>query len=1390
MSGENNAEKPKNTLGDALSSETLEGIQEQAETNLKAKLEELRMAVEEDIKATKEERGVFNFKAYPEYLSIRFGLDSLLREITNGAPSNENLKKYSEEYKELSKQLVSAIEKIESVRAESTSPSTEVKADNPEIVTPEPPTETEPPAQTQEPAKEKKVPMVREKRDKEIIERVKTESKEKQIEQISLAIERLNDQKSKLESILAKPDLPASKKGLVGRAIEETTELSQKANESKEKGIGINENTVERLWARVEKNFDIISEELLVPKNLPIESSPEGDRMTQELEQRLREAKEPPEKMDIDIGEKEPNKFEVSEKAKTLIIEMEQIKDKLDKILLEDFDIPSELGEQLNTEQHRLSGLIEFLSKDNSQPLLDKSKQEIEIAQNVIKKYEAQSASEIKMEDLEKAKPTPPPLFEITPEEEKEHKESLKLNQLVDEAFDLYQKNSSVRGGFDPKVGADDLIREAVSYLIDKAVANGILESKEAVTELKRKIAESQGLQEDEDRDNTPFDKANFPLLAEEEAHNENENRDASKSAKGEIPKELIKPKLEEKEPSTQELSPEEKTKAKEIAKELFKLHQELSQNEKTDTDMFFVSNEIDKKVKEMAPDNEKLQSEILQELLNMLDHREDVESENRSANFSEGEIPKEVINALNKVEKPEDVEKLPETIKEKLIKGFNTWGLRSNAWKDKQWSSISGNISKLFKEGGDENRLFVNIKNSFLRSRERSKEKLENVGTGKMAKIASASMLAGNILRYGRGIMDATGLSVVNPLRWATWGSMALSRFGKGVKELGAEQATKESLLDQEEAFAQAIKIYEKAGGTYSMEEGGQGTTRTALKTAYYQDVPKDLIRRLESRTPDEKRTTLQKFSENLMNFRVEKSIRNTQKKLEEIEKSSLTEAEKEQKRTEVIKKYETLLRDYDRIIDENGQINMLAMVGKRMESISKYVVTAMTLETLAELPFAVEKMWDHASQILGQHTEADTAAAFQALESQIGINSADGLDKTEILQVTKAIKDLEGAGYSDQAESVREHYAPIMAEILGQSSNTTTTEVPTGLTKTEVEETIKTINNLKTSEPERAKGLLEFYANSKVEGSNLPFKDFVEHPEKLQDIKVGAVIGEALKPFRFENPIAGNQDSIWFSTEQSFRMNPDRFGYDASKDGSVNEWAKHKTAEALKELADKKFGGKMPDLVHDGDKVIVEIDTDGKAHVNFENSSGMPAGNLPEKPALEIGKPETQSVEQAWQNAPTDSRDAIVRQFITKEMATPEYQAGDFPKPNAERIETYAKMFRGEWDKIDTPEKLAQSLFEFDNRVKEYTALILGGKFDKNIDPVSFQQLKANIFPIEGKSGKLYFTQFVDEGKWQLFQQDAQGITKQLDRKKGFLGGKTQVFDTMHVRKFLRGH
>ncbi|MDP3763723.1 MAG: hypothetical protein Q8Q92_03690, partial [bacterium] len=238
--------------------------------------------------------------------------------------------------------------------------------------------------------------------------------------------------------------------------------------------------------------------------------------------------------------------------------------------------------------------------------------------------------------------------------------------------------------------------------------------------------------------------------------------------------------------------------------------------------------------------------------------------------------------------------------------------------------------------------------------------------------------------------------------------------------------------------------------------------------------------------------------------------------------------------------------------------------------------------------------------------------------------------------------------------------------------------------------------------------------------------------------------------------------------------------------------DWAKKRTAETLKELADKKFSGKLPDLVHDGDKVIIEIGADGKPHVNFENSSGIPSGNLPEK--IDGVKTETMSAEKAWHEAPDDSKDAIVRQYIATELAKPEAQAESFknlfPKLDEERVKVYAKMFKGEWNEIDTPQKLAQSMFEFDNKVKEYTAVVISGKFDRDVDPVSFQQLKENIFPVEGKSGKLYFTQFVDEGRWNIFEEDAQGNTRQLDTKKGFLGGKTKVFTTMNVKKFLRGH
>ncbi|MDP3764785.1 MAG: hypothetical protein Q8Q95_04160 [bacterium] len=1082
MSGENKEGGPK--IGDTIPQEVLEGMREQAKENLKGQLE---TKISDDLEALALAEKDPAFKNSPEIQQIKSELGAFLEKVKAlEDPPEAEVISFETEREALSNRLSETIQKIES--------------QEPAPVTP-PTTETELPAAPQ--PKERKSYMVQGRRDEELAGRIETESKEKQKEyqeeQLPLVAERLDDQKTKLKEILTKPDLGPEKTAQIQEALRETDQFEMSAKVLKERGELISNDVIERFWQRVENNFDIISEQFLVPANLPIESSPEGDRLTQELEQRLKEAQEPAEKMDIDLGEKEP------------------------------------LTQELPTE---------------SEPL--------------------KSALDIAMEKTE--------------------------------------------------------------------------EVSKAVKEVK------------------------------------SENEEANKSfLEGDIPKEM----------------------RRDIA-DIRKAKLEEAEKNKGVVDAEFT------------------------------------------------EIKPEEAELIAKVETIEDVEKLPEATKEKIAKGFATWGLRADAWKNEQWSKLFGNVSKIYAEGTGGDRFFKNLKADFIRDRDKAREKAKKIDDGVITRTASIMSLTGNILRYGRGLMDATGMSVVNPLKWVTWGAMATSRTLEAAKEVSLETTTKDRLLDVDMALEEAIKIYEKAGGTYSVDKGGdEKASKENLKTTYYRDIPKDLVERLNSRSTDEKRTMLQEFSLKLITLGIERSVKNTAKEIELIEASSIPQGEKDKKIQEFVLKHEAKLRDYDRIIDSNGQMDTLAIVSKRIAQLGRVTATAMTLETLAEMPFAVEKMWDNAAEALGNSgppikevltpEQIEKNNAF--FDSVAGVNSKDGLSTEEALQIAKTSEDWKACGLEREADELNTHFAQFL-----ESSPNTLTETPA-----------------------------------------------------LEDIKPGsASVAETLKPFRFENPIAGNQDSIWFSTEQSFRMNPDRFGYDASKDGTISDWAKKRTAETLKELADKKFGGKLPDLVHDGDKVIVEIGADGKPYVNFENSSGIPAGHLPEKPSLsvpEAGKADAQAVgvekfEKAWRETPADSRNSIVRQFILGEMSKPEYQAGDFPRPNPERIDTYTKMFKGEWDKISTPEKLAQSLFEFDNRVKEYTALILEGKFDKNVDPVSFQQLKENIFPVEGKSGKLYFTQFVDEGKWQLFEEDKQGATHQLDRKKGFLGGKTKVFDTMHVRKFLRGH
>ncbi|PWB38992.1 MAG: hypothetical protein C3F02_01120 [Parcubacteria group bacterium] len=89
---------------------------------------------------------------------------------------------------------------------------------------------------------------------------------------------------------------------------------------------------------------------------------------------------------------------------------------------------------------------------------------------------------------------------------------------------------------------------------------------------------------------------------------------------------------------------------------------------------------------------------------------------------------------------------------------------------------------------------------------------------------------------------------------------------------------------------------------------------------------------------------------------------------------------------------------------------------------------------------------------------------------------------------------------------------------------------------------------------------------------------------------------------------------DSIWRSTHDMIEHNPEKFGYhgDINDHVALDKFAENQTANLVAQL-NKEQGGNLADLVHSGDKVVVDF-KDGHPHLSFEASSGIKAGHLPD--------------------------------------------------------------------------------------------------------------------------------------------------------------------------------
>ena len=112
---------------------------------------------------------------------------------------------------------------------------------------------------------------------------------------------------------------------------------------------------------------------------------------------------------------------------------------------------------------------------------------------------------------------------------------------------------------------------------------------------------------------------------------------------------------------------------------------------------------------------------------------------------------------------------------------------------------------------------------------------------------------------------------------------------------------------------------------------------------------------------------------------------------------------------------------------------------------------------------------------------------------------------------------------------------------------------------------------------------------------------------------------------------------DSIWRSTRQIFKDNASELGYggDLNNEDELYEWSENQTRQVVSEYSETQADGKIKDLVHNADKVSIDIEN-GKPVLSVSYDSGEEADYLPkETKTLHRAVEENNNVQQAGDSA-----------------------------------------------------------------------------------------------------------------------------------------------------------
>lgn len=466
-------------------------------------------------------------------------------------------------------------------------------------------------------------------------------------------------------------------------------------------------------------------------------------------------------------------------------------------------------------------------------------------------------------------------------------------------------------------------------------------------------------------------------------------------------------------------------------------------------------------------------------------------------------------------------------------------------------------------------------------------------------------------------------------------------------------------------------------------------------------------------------------------------------------------------------------------------------------------------------------------------------------ALEKDLHINSKDGIDQTEFGKIVKHLTQLQKEGRVEEVDSIRKNYGGM--EVKGTSR--TVEETLKELAKRpasagtppppETPPTEKTISTeSKTMPPESA------------EKSGVP----QETPPTIKPTaqEVPEIKPSVSQPLESILPQLNHAETIheggnvWNTTRDMFLYrSPEKLkelGFDVPRTDpefgeKLSHWADAKTSELLNQYA-REHGGHMPDVVHEGDKVLVEF-KDGKLDLKVLDSHG----NELEPSSTEIAEEQAESKQPPMSDEETKALEEKLQQRVMEEglpksgitpmppietlpvtetpktpltelvqklketeslignqetkitNAVKEYVASTINsekyaglKIDGEKLNTFAHMFPMKGiaeniDDLDTPEELAKAIELFNNKLHLAAETLIRGEM-KGLT------VRDSPFPVESMDGaRIYFAKPLGNNEWGLVKYDQTGQHYQdiQNPSKNFWAGDKLKFNLKDVIKIL---